>query len=120
MKDIKDFLKQIMELEKLALKRAEEFLIASGCSYEIYDSEFQFSNDKISICFVNSGGHGADWVFLTIEDVEMNDLDWSKLIDRIKKETNDRKIEEQSDVEKEKLESDRKEYLRLKTIFESK
>lgn len=118
MENVKEFLKKATEIQDFASKRAEELLMSSGCKYKVWVEGFEFDETQITVKFQEKTRHDCpdhDSIKLIAEQLEMSNLDWSKYIEGIAKQTLEKEQKRKDDADKAKLEAKQKEFDRLKT-----
>jgi hypothetical protein len=79
MKDIKERLKQVIELEVFAVNRATELLKTFEKPYTSAVIAIDYEENCITVKFQEITRHGSpdsDWIILTIDELEMGNEDW--------------------------------------------
>ena len=117
MNNLKEFFKTVIDIQNIASFRAKQLLSAKGNGYRCYVTGFEFEDDRITVSLEEDTYHPNpenDSISLTIELIEMNDLDWSKFIRDVAEETANNILKRNAELENIKLEQKQKEYKRLK------
>lgn len=103
MNNLKEFFKTVIDIQNIASVRAKQLLSAKGNGYRCYATGFEFEDDRIIVTLEEDTFHPNpenDSISLTIELIEMNDLDWSKFIRDVAEETCNNILKRNAELEK--------------------
>lgn len=117
MKNTKEFLNEVKEFSDFIAKRAEELIVAKGCQYDIVLSGIEFEETAVYVRFSENTTYefpNNEGTYLNIQQLEMNDADWTKYIEGFKLETTQKQEAHKKEVENDKIEGKKKEFERLK------
>ena len=119
MKNITEFLKDVVEFQDFAAKRGYELMMALGCKWKMYTmpDKIQFSEDSAEMTFCENTGHDCpdyETICLKLGELEKTDEEWELYIENTKKETAEKERIKKQREEDMKLQEKEKQYQTLK------
>lgn len=112
-----EFLEQIVAFQEFVEERAMELVLAEGIDFTPYVHHVEFENETVDVFFEESTRHDCPdttWRHMTLELLNMDEPQWKKYIEGVKKIADQKQNEKLQAEEQRKLLAKHEQFTKLK------